>query len=95
MNTLPIISIVGALLLSAAIEPALAAKVGDACTPKGGGAGHFVEARAAGLPTIKCKADAIAKTSSDAADVDECVAYPERCKISRTITKDINRPPGT
>ena len=43
--------------MAAFSQPAAAAKVGDPCTPKGGGAGHFVRTYAAGLTTIKCKAD--------------------------------------
>lgn len=38
-------------------QPVLAAKVGDPCTPKGGGAGHFV--KPFGAITLRCKADAV------------------------------------
>ncbi|APG62007.1 hypothetical protein LPB140_03335 [Sphingorhabdus lutea] len=44
----------GAIIIIAAYaQPAFAAKVGDPCRPKGGGAGHWVKS---GI-TIKCQAD--------------------------------------
>ena len=69
-----IVPVFSALILVSA--SAHAAKVGDPCNPKGGGAGHFVDAVAAGQHTIKCKADA------------KIVAKPLAEKEGRGVGKD-------
>jgi len=46
-----------ACLFAAHALPAYAAKVGDPCRPKGGGAGHFV--KPFGAITLRCQADAV------------------------------------
>lgn len=58
MKAFQIMAVAAATAIVALATPASAAKVGDACKTSKGEPGHFVATKAAGLPTIKCKADA-------------------------------------
>ena len=60
-----IILIASAVLAAFFGQPAIAAKVGDPCTPKGGGAGHFVKTHI----TIKCQADATVRDNVPASAI--------------------------
>lgn len=75
-------------------QPVLAAKVGDPCTPKGGGAGHWV--KPFGAVTIKCQADAATIIDSPRPEAnaprDGAVAAPHKQPPKMTGTPARARP---
>ena len=90
MKALQIMAVMAATAIVASASPASAAKVGDACTTNKGQPGHFVATKAAGLSTIKCKADARISDSPgpDVFDGNETPFTAQPTKPSAAATRD-------
>lgn len=90
MKVLQIMAVMAATAIVASASPASAAKVGDACTTNKGQPGHFVATKAAGLSTIKCKADARVSASPgpDVFGGDETPFTAQPTKPSAAATRE-------
>ncbi|WP_034159695.1 hypothetical protein [Sphingomonas sp. ERG5] len=90
MKAFQIMAVMAASVIAVSATPASAAKVGDACRTSKGEPGHFVATRAAGIPTIKCKADARTAVDSgpDAFDGDETPFTAQPTEPSAAATPD-------